>query len=63
MTTLAYQLSEIATLLETRLGETDEMARAARGIQQSFVILARKVHHHVGHAADNSPLASKSQSA
>lgn len=63
MTTLTYQLSEIATLLESRLGDTNEMAISARSIQQNFASLARKIHNQAAQAAASQAKASKSQTA
>ena len=68
MSTLAYQLSEIASLLESRLGETNEMAASARIIEQGFANLARRVHNQTtqtqaAHADGSEPAISKSQSA
>ncbi|HYL73862.1 MAG TPA: hypothetical protein VEU96_06630 [Bryobacteraceae bacterium] len=42
--TLTYQLTEIANLLETRLGETNELATSAREVQEEFAKLARQIH-------------------
>ncbi len=33
---MSYQLSQIAGLLESRLGQSNELASAARGVQQEF---------------------------
>jgi hypothetical protein len=41
--TLSYQLSEIAGLLESRLGETNELAISARTAQQQFSQFAQRV--------------------
>jgi predicted nucleic acid-binding Zn-ribbon protein len=41
--TLSYQLSEIAGLLESRLGETNELATSARNAQQEFAKFAQRV--------------------
>jgi hypothetical protein len=41
--TLSYQLSEIAGLLESRLGETNELATSARNAQQEFSKFAQRV--------------------
>lgn len=45
--TLSYQLSEIAGLLESRLGETNELAVSARGAQQEFARFAQRVRRRV----------------
>ncbi len=41
---LNYQLAEIATLLESRLGKAHETAISARTIQQSFDRFAHRMH-------------------
>lgn len=41
--TLAHQLSEIGTLLETRLGETNEFAVSARNAQREFARFADRL--------------------
>ncbi len=41
--TLSYQLSEIADSLESRLGDTSELARSARNAQQEFAKFALRV--------------------
>ncbi len=45
--TLSYQLSEIAGLLESRLGETNELAASARSAQQEFAQFAQRVRRRV----------------
>jgi len=60
---VARQLSEIASLLESRLGETVDTAVRARNIAQSFAELARKIHDQSVLGTHDSPLARKSQSA
>lgn len=45
--TLCYQLSEIAGLLESRLGETNELATSARHAQQEFAKFAHRVRRRV----------------
>jgi hypothetical protein len=45
--TLSYQLSEIAGLLESRLGETNELATSARRAQQEFAQFAHRVRRRV----------------
>ncbi|HWY48336.1 MAG TPA: hypothetical protein VNX70_13200 [Bryobacteraceae bacterium] len=63
MAMVARHLSEIASLLESRLGETTEMAVSARIIEQGFGDLARKIHNQSVQIAPDSALISKSQSA
>jgi hypothetical protein len=41
--TLTNQLSEIASLLESRLGETSELAASARNAQREFARFAYRV--------------------
>jgi hypothetical protein len=41
--TLTYHLSEIAAMLESRLGETNEMAVSARNAQKEFARFANRV--------------------
>ena len=41
--TLTNQLSEIASLLESRLGETNELATSARNAQREFARFAHRV--------------------
>jgi hypothetical protein len=45
--TLSYQLSEIAGLLESRLGETNELAASARNAQQQFAHFAQRLRRRV----------------
>jgi hypothetical protein len=45
--TLSYQLSEIAGLLESRLGETSELATSARNAQREFAQFAQRIHRRV----------------
>lgn len=42
--TLSYQLSEIASLLESRLGETDAFATSARNAQRELAQFAQLIH-------------------
>ena len=44
MATLSFQLTEIAHLLEVRLGNTNDMASSARGVCDQFTKLANRVH-------------------
>jgi hypothetical protein len=41
--TLGYQLSEIARLLESRLGDSNELATSARHAQEEFAKFAHRV--------------------
>lgn len=63
MAMVARHLSEIASLLECRLGETNDTAASARIIEEGFADLARKIHGQAAHALEEFPLVSKSQSA
>jgi hypothetical protein len=63
MAMVARHLSEIASLLESRQGETDNTAVSARIIEQGFADLARKVHHQAVEADGALVFASRSQSA
>jgi len=45
--TLSYQLSEIAGLLESRLGEANELATSARSAQREFARFAERVRRRV----------------
>jgi len=45
--TLSYQLSEIAGSLESRLGETSELASSARNAQREFAQFAQRVRRRV----------------
>jgi hypothetical protein len=60
---VARHLSEIAVLLESRQGETADIAVSARIIEQGFADLARKIHDQAVEAEGDLALASKSQSA
>jgi hypothetical protein len=44
---LSYQLSEIASLLESRLGECNELAGSARRAQQEFYSFAGRLRRRV----------------
>ena len=60
--TLSYQLSEIAGLLESRLGETNELATSARNAQREFAQFAQRVRRRIslsemGHSESNSQTA------
>jgi len=63
MAMVARHLSEIASLLESRLGDRTEMAVSARIIEQGFGDLARKIHNQSVQIAPDSALVGKSQSA
>ena len=43
VSTLTHQLSEVASLLESRLGETNELATSARNAQREFARFAHRV--------------------
>ena len=43
LATLTYHLSEIASMLQTRLGETNEMTVSARSAQREFARFANRV--------------------
>ncbi|HTB18424.1 MAG TPA: hypothetical protein VK708_09915 [Bryobacteraceae bacterium] len=45
--TMSYQLSEIAGLLESRLGENNELATSARNAQQEFAKFAQRMRRRV----------------
>jgi predicted nucleic acid-binding Zn-ribbon protein len=53
--TLSYQLSEIARSLESRLGETSELAKAARDAQREFAKFAQRVRRRVALADTTRP--------
>ena len=44
MATVNFQLTEIAHLLEVRLGSTNDLAGSARGVCDQFTKLANRVH-------------------
>jgi hypothetical protein len=44
---LGYQMSEIAGSLESRLGETSELATSARDAQREFAKFAQRVRRRV----------------
>jgi predicted nucleic acid-binding Zn-ribbon protein len=60
--TLSYQLSEIAGLLESRLGETSELATSARHAQREFAEFAKRVRRRVS-LSETGRLESDSQTA
>ena len=45
--TMSYQLAEIAGLLESRLGENNELATSARNAQQEFAKFAQRMRRRV----------------
>lgn len=53
--TLCYQLSEIAGLLESRLGDGNELAASARSAQQEFAKFANRVRRRVALAETGNP--------
>ena len=61
--TLTNQLSEIASLLESRLGETNELATSARSAQREFARLAHRVRRQTVVARGDEQPASKAQTA
>ena len=61
--TLTNQLSEIASLLETRLGETNELATSARNAQREFARFAHRFRRQTVVVRGAERLESKSQSA
>ena len=63
MALIARHLSEIASLIESRQGETDDTAVSARIIEKSFTDLARKIHSRAAHADRDAAFADKSQNA
>jgi len=63
MAMVARHLTEIASLLESRLGETTDTAMSARIIEQGFGDLARKIHNQTVQVAQECALVSKSQTA
>ena len=63
MAMVARHLCEIADLLESRLGDTNDNAVCARIIEEGFENLARKIHNQSIQVALEAPLVSKSQSA
>jgi hypothetical protein len=63
MAMVARHLSEIASLLESRQGDTDNTAVSARIIEQGFADLVRKIHDQAVEVDGDLALVSKSQSA
>jgi len=61
--TLTHQLSEVAGLLESRLGETNELASSARCAQREFARFAERIRRQAVVArGDQAPL-NRSQTA
>jgi hypothetical protein len=60
--TISYQLSEIAGLLESRLGQTNELATSARQAQREFAQFAQRVRRRAT-LSENALLESDSQTA
>ena len=63
MAMVARHLSEIASLLESRQGQTNDHAVTARVIEEGFANLARKIHNQAIQVAQESALVSKAQTA
>jgi len=61
--TLTNQLSEIANLLESRLGETNELATTARNAQREFARFAHRVRRQTVVVRGQAQPESKSQTA
>ena len=61
--TLNYQLTEIAHLLESRIGETDDLAISARRVQEEFAKLAHRIHRQNSLSGAGLHAQGKSQSA
>lgn len=61
--TLTHQLSEIAGLLETRLGETNELATSARNAQREFARFAHRIRRQAIVTSSDQSLLDKSQTA
>jgi hypothetical protein len=61
--TLTNQLSEIANLLESRLGETNELATSARNAQREFARFAHRVRRQTVVVRGQAQPESKSQTA
>ena len=62
MATLNYQLTDIANLVESRLGQTTELAVSARAVQRELSMLARRIHRQYA-LGSGEPLAGKGQTA
>jgi hypothetical protein len=60
---LVNQLTEIANLLETRLGESTELALTARSVQEEFAKLARQIHRQAAIAGSGLRVENRPQTA
>jgi len=60
---ITNQLTDIANLLETRLGESTELAMTARGLQEEFAKLARQIHRQAAIAGSGLRVETKPQTA
>jgi hypothetical protein len=63
MTVVARQLSEIASALESRLGQANDTALTARIIEEGFADLARKIHNQAHQTGPDPDVSMRSQSA
>ncbi len=61
--TLTLQLSEVANLLESRLGETNELATSARSAQREFARFAHRIRRQTIVTRGDQPFQNKSQTA
>jgi hypothetical protein len=61
--TLTHQLSEIANLLESRLGETNELATSARTAQREFARFAHRIRRQTVVSRGDQSLQNKAQTA
>jgi hypothetical protein len=62
LATLNYQMTEIAHLLEVRLGNTNELAGTAKGVCDQLAKLANRIHRQ-NTLEGSGPLKDRSQSA
>ncbi|HYL38712.1 MAG TPA: hypothetical protein VEV17_22535 [Bryobacteraceae bacterium] len=60
---LSNQMSQIAESLETRLGETNEVAALARNAEREFTRFAQRVRRHMASAGDEAGPKGRSQTA
>ena len=63
MATVNFQLTEIAHLLEVRLGSTNDLAGSARGVSDQFTKLANRIHRQNALEASTQKDQTQSQSA
>ncbi len=63
MAMVARHLSEITSLLESRLGEANEIALSAKIIEAEFASLKEKIQNQEIQASEELSLASRSQNA